>query len=176
MAALLLKDQCAEKEFTETERRFWLKTRTDSLAVELRTHLERDSARSQVLPLPVQVRTTLGFPDRGSLQVWTQPVDTEPSCSICVGRNDPTVSHVYQACLYTKAGLPNIKAPLAASFSNVTLLQRNHRKLYLSMWTETFSLLQSLDQLGCTNTINHYGWKVALINTIHSFRPTWSTS
>lgn len=99
----------------------------------------RPGARS--LPVPIQVLTTLGFPDGGSFQVWTQPVNIEPSCSSCVRRKDPTVNHVYQRPLYTEARLPNIKTPLAAraSFCNVTLLQRNHQKLYLCMWTGTFS-------------------------------------
>lgn len=111
--------------------------RVPRTVLELWTYLECDSVRSQVLPVTIQVLTTLGFPDGSSLQVWTQPVNIELSCE---GRNDPTVRRVYQRPLYTEARLPNIKTPLAAraSFSNATLLQRNHQNLYLCMWTGTF--------------------------------------
>ena len=68
------------------------------MCAELRLALERNTARSHALPVPIQVLTTLGYrgiPEGAGRPIGTVPVDPEPSHASCVGRNYPHVSQVY---------------------------------------------------------------------------------
>lgn len=96
------------------------------LCAELGPNLERETARSHALPVPLQVLTTLGFLATGSFQ--RELADRSGISQSCLSRAMPAVwdgiirlSTRYITFPYDAGDQPNIKAQFAAiaGFSNV---------------------------------------------------------